>query len=550
MSAVSSDAGANLATGYAALKSGQWLAARDTFQQALDADGDLPEASFGLALALWWLGDMQAAIEHMEQAYVAFRRRPDPAPAAACALRIGFHYRAHLADTSAASGWLALASRLIEDHRIAPLRGELLLMKAYHAGDPVAGERLAREALEIGRTSGNRDLLLCALSVVGTSLVDCGRIEAGLPLLDEAMAGCLGGEAEHLDTVVFTCCNTLVCCVRCAEFERASQWVRGADRFTERHECPLFHAQCRAIDGRILVACGDWGGAEAALKTAIGLSQDVPAYRAEALAALAGLRVAQGRLEEAGRLVDGIEDHHVAAPVVARIHLRQGNVSLAALTAERHLDALGENRLESAPLIEVLGETALARREHRVADARGAALLALGARLGCTLVVAQGDRLLGCARAASDAGAAQQHLDRALAEFARLGMRYDAARTRRAIAESLRDDKPDVAEREARAALAIFADLGAAADADETVALLRHLGVKAAPPARRALATLTRREQEIVALVAAGLSNPEIAQRLFVSRKTVEHHVARVLAKLGLRSRAEMAAEAVRLGSG
>jgi len=235
---------------------------------------------------------------------------------------------------------------------------------------------------------------------------------------------------------------------------------------------------------------------------------------------------------------------------VARIHLRQGNVSLAALTAERHLDALGENRLESAPLIEVLGETALARREHRVADARGAALLALGARLGCTLVVAQGDRLLGCARAASDAGAAQQHLDRALAEFARLGMRYDAARTRRAIAESLRDDKPDVAEREARAALAIFADLGAAADADETVALLRHLGVKAAPPARRALATLTRREQEIVALVAAGLSNPEIAQRLFVSRKTVEHHVARVLAKLGLRSRAEMAAEAVRLGSG
>ena len=228
MSAVSSDAGANLATGYAALKSGQWLAARDTFQQALDADGDLPEASFGLALALWWLGDMQAAIEHMEQAYVAFRRRPDPAPAAACALRIGFHYRAHLADTSAASGWLALASRLIEDHRIAPLRGELLLMKAYHAGDPVAGERLAREALEIGRTSGNRDLQLCALSVVGTSLVDCGRIEAGLPLLDEAMAGCLGGEAEHLDTVVFTCCNTLVCCVRCAEFERASQWVRAA----------------------------------------------------------------------------------------------------------------------------------------------------------------------------------------------------------------------------------------------------------------------------------------------------------------------------------
>jgi len=90
--------------------------------------------------------------------------------------------------------------------------------------------------------------------------------------------------------------------------------------------------------------------------------------------------------------------------------------------------------------------------------------------------------------------------------------------------------------------LSVFEDLGAGRDADAAAALMRDLGVKAARTGPKNVGRLTRREQEVLALLGEGLSNPEIAGRLFVSRKTVEHHVASILSKLGLRGRAEAAA--------
>jgi DNA-binding NarL/FixJ family response regulator len=62
----------------------------------------------------------------------------------------------------------------------------------------------------------------------------------------------------------------------------------------------------------------------------------------------------------------------------------------------------------------------------------------------------------------------------------------------------------------------------------------------------RGSGTLTAREEEVLALLGQGLSNMDIAARLYISRRTAEHHVSNILAKLGLGSRAEATAFAVR----
>ena len=82
-------------------------------------------------------------------------------------------------------------------------------------------------------------------------------------------------------------------------------------------------------------------------------------------------------------------------------------------------------------------------------------------------------------------------------------------------------------------------------------ALLRSLGVRRGRRGARrrpesGWESLTESEERVAALVAEGLTNPEIGERLFVSRRTVETHVSHAFRKLGLSSRTQLAAEAAR----
>jgi DNA-binding CsgD family transcriptional regulator/tetratricopeptide (TPR) repeat protein len=127
--------------------------------------------------------------------------------------------------------------------------------------------------------------------------------------------------------------------------------------------------------------------------------------------------------------------------------------------------------------------------------------------------------------------------------WTQLGCRYEAAL---AMLES-------GAEAALRGALGIFTDLGAMAAAGVTRQAMRERGVRSIPAGPRAATRahplgLTRREHEVLDLIVDGHTNAEIAGQLFISAKTVDHHVSAVLAKLGAPSRSAAASKAVRLG--
>ncbi|HVE69482.1 MAG TPA: helix-turn-helix transcriptional regulator, partial [Solirubrobacteraceae bacterium] len=175
-------------------------------------------------------------------------------------------------------------------------------------------------------------------------------------------------------------------------------------------------------------------------------------------------------------------------------------------------------------------------------------LRTLAADSGDPRAAAFADLAGGRVRAAQGDERATADLQSAMRRFAQLDFRLETARAQLALAGAIAGSSPDAAAGEARSALRAFETAGARADADAAGALLRRLGAAGGRAWPKGAGTLTRRETEVLELLGEGCSNAQIAERLVISRRTAEHHVASVLSKLGLRSRAEAAAHVARRG--
>ena len=529
-----------------ALRSADWETAKAGFSAHLEEHPGDPAALDGLGRTLWWLGERPQGIERRREAYAEYKRRGEDLAAANLATYLAAEHRI-AGDAGAANGWLARAGRLLEGKGATAERGWLEVERAKRAGRPGEKERHANEAAEIARRVGDPDLEAAALAQLGLARVDAGEVDAGMTMLDEAMAIATGGEASDPLAIGDTCCSTLVACDRLADFEHAADWCRVVVDFTGKRGYTPLHAWCRTIYAGVLVATGEWELAEEELQTALaaydGLGGD---ERVFAVARLADLRLRQGRLGEAETLLDGYQDHPLALSAAVGLALARGDTALACALATRRLEAAGDDHAALAAVLPACLDAQLGARNLEAASAAAARMRALGLELGRANLIALAQLGEGRIAAASgDADQARALLEPPLEAFARLRMPLEEGRTRLELA---RASDPELALVHARAALATFERLGARVHADETAAFLREQGVsgRSAP---RIEGELTAREREVLDLLGEGLSNRGIAERLFISPKTAEHHVGRILGKLGLRSRAEAAAYAVRGGA-
>ena len=537
--------------GWTALSEASWEEARALFEDELKI-GDSPEVFEGLSWAAWWLDDAHTVFEARERAYRLYKQGGDRAGAARMATWLAADHLDFHGAMAVASGWLRRAERLLESLDPSPEHGWLAFHDGYIAsisGDTAKAEELGLRAAQAGRQFNVPDLEMLGLALQGAVLVGRAQVEIGMRCLDEATAMALAGEANVPISGAWACCFLVTACTAVHDYDRAFDWCDRIDEFAKRYGSRFMLAFCRAEYGAIHLWRGRWADAERLLEASVeDFRYSRPAWAEAPLASLAELRRRQGRPEDARRLLDLVGPSTAARLCRARLALDRGEALRAVELGERLLRHIpADDKVQRAPVLDLLVRAHLARGELDEAKAATSALeeiekiLATGP-LRARRILANGM----VAAAGGDHENARALLEDAVDGFERGGAPFEAAQARIELTTSLAAlGRIEAAEREAVAARDRLVEMGACAEADRVSSLLdAFVGHRD----QDGPSAITPREREVLALLAEGLTNRQIAEQMVVSEHTVHRHVTNILRKLDLPSRTAAASHAIRSG--
>jgi RNA polymerase sigma factor (sigma-70 family) len=527
---------------------GEWSAAFELMSR-LDARHELDgHALESFATAAYMIGRETTFLALLERAFEARCAAAETLKAARSAFWIGLTLMFR-GEYGRGGGWLARSERLVEAHgKDCVERGYILLPRiegSLASGDPAAADHQASEAVLIGEQFGDDDLVAIARHFKGRIQIEAGNIREGLSLLDETMVAATGAKLSPIVTGLVYC-SVIEICQSFQIHRRAKEWTDALTGWCGRQpELVAFTGRCLIHRSEILIFDGKWAEA---LAEAGAASRRLLAGPVEHHAGPAYYQEGEV-LRLSGRFDEADESYRSASrlgfdpqPGLALMRLRQGKTQSALSSIKRTLASVrgpvGRIRLLPAAI-----EIMLAVGNMEAARDLSDELSGLAVRHVSDAVEAAS------AEATGDLSVAEGNLEEALPRYGRaaevwreLHAPYRLSRLRLKIGRTCAalGDR-EGGRREVEAARDVFDELGAEPDRRAADEFLRGLS-----QAKESL--LTRRQTEVLQLIAEGLTNREIAERLGLSERTVDRHVSDALTRMDAPTRAAATAVAISRG--
>jgi len=501
-----------------------------------------------LAIITHLIGEEDQSREALAEGYRLSIERDDPARAARFAFWLG-HGLMFSVDVAQANGWMSRARSLLEDRGVDCVEWGYLLIwtgiQHLEAGEGDAAHNAFLEGSVIARRFADLNLQAMMAHGRGRALIRLGRFEEGMAALDEAIVAVAAGELSPM-VIGDLYCGVLEACHEAFDTRRAREWTAALSRWCEdQPDLVPYRGPCLVHRVELMRLRGDWADAlEEARRACEWLSSPTspegPGDAYYELGELYRLRGDVAAAEDAYRQASRLGRR--PEPGLPLLWLSLGRVDAAQAAIRRALEETSPgDRSRRAQLLAACAEVSVAAADIPVADAAAAELSEMARALDAPPLRALADRTEGSVLIAhGDARSALAPLRRSWTAWNALDAPYEAARVRLLIADAYRAlGDQESAAMEIDAARWAFEQLGARADLARLDAAAQGVMVEEPP------AGLTRRELEVLRLIALGETNKAIAASLVISEHTVARHVQNMLLKLGFSSRASLAAFAV-----
>jgi DNA-binding CsgD family transcriptional regulator len=492
---------------------------------------------YTLALASYFVGKDQECVDLLARLHHEYLEHKNVKRAVFCGFWIGMLLMSK-GERARSSGWFARAGRLIEDCEEDCVEKGLLLipvaLQVMYGGDPQKAYKIFQQAAQTGENFNDADLKTFSSLGSGQSLIMQEKIQEGVAMLDEAMVSV---ESDDVSPIVvgIVYCAVIEACQKIFDLRRAQEWTTALSRWcSSQPDMVPFRGQCLIRRSQIMQYHGEWPEALDEMQRACDVLTRPPGEPAagEAYYQLAELYRLMGEYNQAEKCyMEANKYGKKPQPGFSRLRLAQMQTDAARLSIQNALDE-AKNPYYRISILPVYIEIMLTCGNHEVVQIAVDELSAIAEKFNTPYIYALSAYSRGTLHLSQgDAASALRELGEANQLWKELDIPYEAARSRlqRGLAYRQAGDE-DSATLEIAAAQWTFKELNAMPDLNRANKLLKQ-------NKSDNLFGLSKRELDVLRLVAAGDTNKSIASQLYISERTVERHLSNIFNKLDVKSR-------------